>query len=93
MNYLEHAFIAYHRENPHVYEQLRELALRAKASDYQPGIGCLFEVLRYRQGVKRGQGEELLRLNNNFRAYYARMLEEREPELQGFFKLRRLRAA
>ncbi|MGR8921988.1 MAG: hypothetical protein ACU85V_20420 [Gammaproteobacteria bacterium] len=84
-------FEKFHAENPHVFEALRRRALRAKARGYRPGIGCLFEVLRWQHGMTT-QGDEF-KLNNNFRSHYARLLMEREPELEGFFETRGLRAA
>jgi hypothetical protein len=32
------------------------------------------------------------RLNNNYRPYYARLLMQQEPQLQGFFALRTAKA-
>lgn len=84
------AFAEFHQANPHVYELLRTRALRAKQAGFRPGIGCLFELLRYQMGLKT-RGDDL-KLNNNFRAHYARALMAREPELAGFFELRRLRS-
>ncbi len=77
---------AFHAENPHVFEALRRRALRAKRRGYKPGIKCLFELLRWSHGMST-QGDEF-KLNNNYTAYYARLLMEREPELRGFFELR-----
>lgn len=84
------AFERFHRENPHVYEALRTRALRAKRRGYRPGIGCLFEVLRWSHGMTTA-GDEFL-LNNNYRSHYARLLMANEPELEGFFEVRKLRA-
>ena len=85
-------FEEFHRANPHVYEQLRRRALRAKRKGFKPGIGCLFELLRWNHGMKFTVGDGEFKLNNNYRAYYARMLMECEPELEGFFELRGLRS-
>lgn len=84
------AFERFHQANPHVYEALRLRALRAKRRGFRPGIGCLFEVLRWSHGLT-SQGDEFL-LNNNFRSHYARLLMAQEPELDGFFELRKLRS-
>ncbi len=88
---LEQQFQQFHAKNPHVYEALRTRALRAKRKGFRPGIGCLFEVLRWSYGLTT-EGDDF-KLNNNYRAFYARMLMDQEPELEGFFELRRQRAA
>lgn len=77
------AFIEFHLENPHVYDELVKLARDAKAINHAPGVGCLAEVVRYRSRVK---------INNNFRAYYARVIAAREPELRNYFEFRDLRS-
>lgn len=87
---IRESFDAFHAQNPHVYEALRRRALRAKRRGYRPGMKCLFELLRWSHGMTT-QGDEFL-LNNNFTSHYARMLMEREPELDGFFELRKLRS-
>ena len=86
------AFDEFHANNPQVFEELRRLALRAvRSGHHQAGIGQLFEVLRWRHGLRTKGGGEF-KLNNNFRAHYARALMQRERELAGFFELRRLRS-
>lgn len=87
---IREAFEDFHRNNPQVYDALRRRALRAKSRGFKPGIGCLFELLRWSHGMTT-KGDEFL-LNNNFRSHYARMLMDNEPDLDGFFELRKLRA-
>ena len=84
------AFLDFHAENPHVYDVLAKLARRAKSVGYTPGIGCLFEVMRYMRGLETNG--DPWKLNNNLRAYYARALMACEPDLRGFFSLRDLRS-
>lgn len=84
---LVRAFEAFHAENPHVYRKLRELALEARRAGVEHlGIAVLFERLRWYSQVET-TGDQY-RLNNNFRALYARLLMQREPELREFFRLR-----
>jgi len=84
------AFIDFHVENPHVYDMLVRLALRAKRKGSCPGIGCLFEVMRYRFTLVTTGNE--FKLNNNFRSLYARVMSVREPELRNYFEFRDLRS-
>ncbi|MDA0244936.1 MAG: hypothetical protein OT477_16085 [Chloroflexi bacterium] len=83
-------FDKFHARNPHVYQNLRKLALAARrAGQRRSGTKALFEILRYATLVTTG---EVFKLNNNFTAIYARMLMREEPELRGFFTLRERRA-
>ena len=86
---IREAFLRFHRENPHVYDELVKLAFRAKYRGVKKvGIGMLFEVLRWGHALRTG-GDDF-RLNNNYRSYYARLIMSREPMLLGFFELRKL---
>jgi hypothetical protein len=87
---LAERFEQFHAANPHVYAALVRRARRAKARGYRPGIQCLFELLRWSHGMST-RGDEFL-LNNNFAAYYARAIMAHEPDLEGFFEVRRLRS-
>jgi hypothetical protein len=80
-------FIEFHNENPWVYRELRRLALglKKRGRGYY-GIGALFEVLRYERAMTTTDDE--FKLNNNHRAFYARLLMRNESQLDGFFALR-----
>jgi hypothetical protein len=87
-------FVEYHTKHPEVYWQLRDLALQWKrAGNSKIGIGMLFEVIRWNDGIRpnRDPDEEFV-LNNNYRSHYARLLMEHEPELEDIFEIRRLRS-
>lgn len=88
---LEDNFLRFHAENPHVYALLAKLARRWRTR--RPGRGCgikmLFETARWYLDL-RGEGEPIA-LNNNYTAFYARLLMEREPDLAGLFETRRQR--
>ncbi len=88
---IEEAFWRFHRQNPHVYAELVKLARRWKDRGIERcGIGMLFEVLRWRSGLRTG-GDDF-KLNNNYRSYYARLIMTREPYLADIFQLRELQA-
>jgi hypothetical protein len=78
---------AFHTQNPHVMQKLVEIArdLRARGVR-QVGIALLFERLRWLSTV-RTEGDPY-RLNNSFRAFYARQLMADHPELAGMFTTR-----
>lgn len=81
-------FVQFHEENPNVYTRLRELAFEWKNAGHEKiGIAMLYEVMRWTAGLK-SKDLDGFTLNNNYKAYYARMLMFNEPELRGMFDLR-----
>ena len=85
---LDQQFEQFHAANPHVYHQLRALALDAAHRGQRLGIAMLFEVLRWQYAMNTNDQASEFKLNNNYRAFYARLLMEREPELQDYFETR-----
>ncbi len=81
-------FATFHLENPWVYTRLRDLALAMRSAGVNHyGIGGLYETLRYEASLI-SKDTEGFKLNNNYRALYARELARNEPELINFFKFR-----
>lgn len=86
---IREAFIRFHGENPHVYDELYRLTAEAhEAGARKIGIGMLFEVLRWKHTLRTGG--DSFKLNNNYRSYYARLILARHPELGDIFELRKL---
>lgn len=81
----EHA-AAFHAGNPQVYRACVRIARRVAASGLDHyGIGAVWEILRFSALETTGA---VYKLNNNYRAWYARQIMLREPDLEGFFQLR-----
>ena len=83
-------FRQFHLDNPHVYALLVKLARQGvKAGRSKLGIGMLFEVVRWHYTVNpiTTTGTDF-KLNNNHRAYYARLIMELEDDLADIFELR-----
>jgi hypothetical protein len=85
-------FEVFHNNNPEVYNNLVHLArqFRRKGSNYnrKMGIGMLYEVLRWNFFMNIDAGDECFALSNDFRACYARLIMDKEPDLQDAFNLR-----
>lgn len=80
-------FKDFHGANPHVYAKLRELALHmVRIGRKRYGMKGLVEVVRWNINMETTGTE--FRINNNYTAFYARLLMAREPELDGFFQTR-----
>ena len=81
-------FEAFHALNPHVMRALIRLARWTQNDGWRVcSIKLLFEQLRWQWAVQT-QGD-VYKLNNNFHAYYARLIMHRHPDLAGFFRIRR----
>ena len=85
---LSERFEQFHKANPHVYDALRKMALTLKQKGHKRiGIAMLFEQLRW-QYYMRTNDVTGFKLNNNYRANYARALMQQESELADFFTTR-----
>jgi hypothetical protein len=88
---LEQRFAAFHAANAWVFDALVALTAEyVRGGAQRVSINMLTEVLRYRRGVTRG---DTYKLNNSFRAFYARLIMQTHPEWDGLFETRRQRAA
>lgn len=80
------AFQRFHRAHPEIYNAIVAKARQARANGLQKyGIGALWEIMRWEFAMKRS-GD--FKLNNNHRAWYARLIMFVEPDLKGFFEVR-----
>ncbi len=89
------AFLAFHNANPHVYALLVKLARKARQRGWERlGIGMLWELARWRLGPETTDevGQPPLKLNNSYRALYARKIMADESDLAGIFETRILHA-
>lgn len=85
-------FDDFHRNNRHVYEALVRLAREwvATTGQHRLGIKTLFERARWEIAMSTSNAE--FKLNNDFTAFYARLIMVREPDLADMFALRRSQA-
>jgi hypothetical protein len=81
-------FEEFHADNPRVYEVLVSLARQwvVRTGRGKLGIGALYERARWEIALATGDPD--FKLNNNYRAYYARLIMAREWDLRGLFDLR-----
>jgi hypothetical protein len=87
MRDLKAEFEAFHADNPHVFTMLADIALDARSRrKTRWGIAALFERLRWISEFETSG--DLYKLNNNHRAFYARLLMATYPELDKFFETR-----
>jgi hypothetical protein len=96
LSLLEEKFWQFHHANPQIYEWLKKFALEWQASNPKSlcSIAMLYERVRWEVNIYPAKvlgQKDALRLNNNHKAYYARLLEEHEPDLKGIFRMRKQR--
>lgn len=84
---LEERFIAFHALNPHVYAAIERQALRLHAQgERRISVKAIVEDLRRSRIATTGDD---WRINNSWPAFYARILVERNPALNGLIEQRR----
>ena len=79
----------FHLQHPDVWRLFVKFALEKAALGYDHfGVGSVFERLRWE--TSKGGEEPELKINNNFRAFYARRFNRMHPYLGGgeFFRTR-----
>lgn len=83
-------FWQFHERNPDVLRQLVELTERARIRGYEHwSINAAFELIRWQRGPT--ESFDGLKLNNDFRALYSRLVMYHRPEYRGFYRVRRRR--
>jgi hypothetical protein len=87
MNQLEKRFQEFHQKNPQVYELWKRFCNEAiNAGRKVLSAGLIAERIRWETEVIT-QGDKF-KLNNNHRAYYARLFMRDNPQHDGIFKTR-----
>lgn len=85
---LQARFEAFNRENPDVYTVLVRLAREwVRRTGRKIGIGALYERMRWEIALSTTDLD--FKVNNDYRAFYARLIMRRERDLAGMFVTRR----
>lgn len=80
-------FLRFHRENPEIFNILRDKALAVKATGQKTfGLWPLYGSLRYERVI--ATKSDGYKLPNAYIAFYSRLLMQEVPELRGFFDTR-----
>lgn len=85
-------FAEFHLKSPDVYHTLVALARQwvERTGRRRLGIATLYERARWEIAVTTSDPD--FKLNNSYRAYYARLIMAREPDLQELFATRKSQA-
>lgn len=78
----------YHRDNPEVWELFKSFTLELIYSGRRNySANAIFERIRWEKDLGNGS-EAAFKLNNNYRAFYARRFMATYPQYEGFFRTR-----
>lgn len=84
-------FEAFDQEHPEVYTALVRYSRQWMShGNRKLGIATLFEKLRWEWHVTSLADHDGFKLNNNYRAHYARKIMAENPDLDGLFEIRTL---
>ena len=73
-------FKEFHTNNPHVYyELLSMIEIAKKAGRNKVGMQQLLEVLRWNQSLSTTAND--FKLNNDYGAFYTRLIDDMRPDL------------
>lgn len=87
---IQQKFDEFHRNNPHVYDALVRLARQAQRRGHSKiGIELLFAIVRW-EHMMTTTDQSGFKLNDHYTSRYARLIMEREPDLRGIFRTRKL---
>lgn len=83
-------FEQFHQANPHVYNLLVKLARQyvSRTGRDRLGFDLIWGVARWEHALATDCADCDYLLDNNYKAYYARMVMGREGDLDGLFELR-----
>ena len=88
------SFIDFHNKNPGVYKTLvfQSRQYRRMHPTKKLGIATLWENLRW-DFMMTTDAEDDFKLNNNYKAHFARMIMNENPDLADLFETRETKAA
>lgn len=90
---IDERFATFDADYPQVYRMIVGFARMAHRRGFQHyGIQAIVERARWEVSMRWGPDTEGFKLNNDFTALYARKVMAENPDLDGFFRLRRRRS-
>lgn len=86
-NLIAKSFEEFHAANPNVYTLLVSLARDVKRRGFKRySMKAIWERARWHHLIDKGNHD--FKLNNNYHAFYARLIMRQEPDLVEFFETR-----
>ena len=86
---MEEAAVKFHKENPKVWEYFVKFTFEVIERGFSKySVNGVFERIRWETDQADVDGRSTFKLNNNYRAFFARWFMDLYPEYSGFFRLR-----
>ena len=80
-------FPKYHNENPHIYEAFKLYTFKSIDKKFNHfSAEFVFNIIRWETSIG---GNDLFKLNNNYKAFYSRMFMNEYPQHKGYFRTRK----
>ena len=90
---LDEKFFKYHEANPQVYSLFLGFVKKARSAGHKHySIDAIMHQVRWHMNVETRDSEGF-KMNNNYTSRYARLLVKLQPNLDGFFRNRKLKTA
>ena len=83
-------FLAFHRDNPKIYELFVKFATGVARSRSKFGSRAILERIRWETSIETAH--ETLKIPNAYSAYYSRLFEIDHPRFDGMFQRNQLAA-
>ena len=81
---------AFSKQNPYVSVLFIKFTKEIISRGFKNySVNAIFERIRWETDTADADGKSSFKLNNNYRAWYARKFMERYPEHDGFFRTRK----
>jgi acetolactate synthase regulatory subunit len=85
-------FDIFHDTNPGVYVRLVRITRAISSKGFRCSINGAFEVLRYQINIDiNDPNQKQFRILDTYKARYARMIMDKEPDLAGVFRTKKIR--
>ena len=86
---IEEEAIKFHTENPKVWEYFVKFSFEVIGRGFNNySVNGVFERIRWETDQADVDGKSTFKLNNNYRAFFARWFMDIYPEHHGFFRIR-----
>jgi hypothetical protein len=87
MSNIEKNFKDFHKNNPDIFDLFTQYAKEIRAAGFERySANAIFERIRWHKDIQTSG--DRFKMNNNYRAFYARKLMKEDPSFQGFFAIR-----
>lgn len=83
------AFLDFHLDNPHIYQLILDRCNEMMAVGVEHySIECILNRIRWDYDIGVHKDKSGFKFSNNHKSFYARLIEDNNPHLKGFFGMR-----